>query len=93
MILTYEQRKAITVALRAKMRACSSCGAGDSWVLVDKFHLLNLTGEPSTIIPPDATIPCVVLYCKECGLVHLYNIHQLPGLGEKLGVPAPGRGI
>ena len=92
MALTAYQIQKIYEALSSKVKPCSSCGERESFVILNKVHLLELRDSPSSTEEAYSIVPCVVLTCSNCGHVQLHNVHRI-GVAEVLGIPAPGEAI
>lgn len=93
MAMTEYQYTKIREALVSKnIKACSSCGVPETFVVMDKFYLMPMHSTPQTTAPTDVVIPCVAISCSNCGLVNVFSIHAL-GIAEVLGIPGPGVAI
>ena len=79
--LTDEQLEAIIKALNSKIKGCSACGAQSMWApITDGIVALPMMHMPFR------TVPCVAIFCQNCGHVQLHNVFTL-GLDRMLGVP------
>lgn len=87
---TPHQDQKIRDSLGPKLRACPVCGLEGTWILYDKYHLLQLQSVPTTMVYPESVVPCVVIFCKNCGNVQMHSVHAL-GIAEVLGIPSPGK--
>jgi hypothetical protein len=75
-----KQRAREILQSRFTDRTCPSCG-GEQWGLQERLHVMPAI-DPSGTVDPSMGFPALILTCKECFQVRLFNAAQM-GIVER----------
>jgi hypothetical protein len=80
--LTDEQKQQAidTIRARATDMSCPTCGA-TRWALQERLHVMPAI-DPSGAVDPSMGFPAVMLTCKECYRVQVFNALKM-GIAEQ----------
>mgnify|MGYP006280105381 FL=1 len=80
--LTDEQKQKAIEIIRAKAKdmRCPTCGKR-RWGLQERLHVMPAI-DPSGTVDPSMGFPAIILTCKECYRVQIYNALQM-GIAEQ----------